>query len=136
MPAICGKINPGEKHLPTGILKLLVDAQLPKQLAVWLRYKGLDAIHTLDLPDQNKTDDDQIKAIAEEENRAVISKDRDFLDAHILKNEPRKLILIKTGNSSNEELLKIFEINLPVILELIQNNNLVEVGWQEIVGHR
>ncbi len=136
MLAICSKINPGEKHLPTDIFKLLADAQLPKQLAVWLRYKGLYAIHTLDLPDQNKTDDEQIKAIAEEENRAVISKDRDFPDAHILKNEPRKPIQINTGNSSNEELLKIFELNLPVILELIQNNNLVEVGWQKIVSHR
>ena len=117
-------------------MKLLVDAQLPKQLAVWLRHKGLDAIHTLDLPNQNKTDDDQIIAIAEKENRAVISKDRDFLDSHILKNEPRRLILIKTGNSSNEELLKIFELNLPVILELIEHNNLVEVGRQEIISHR
>jgi predicted nuclease of predicted toxin-antitoxin system len=136
MLAICSKINPVEKHLPTDILKLLADAQLPKQLAVWLRYKALYAIHTLDLPDQNKTDDEQIKAIAKEENRAVISKDRDFPDAYILKKEPRKPIQIKTGNSSNEELLKIFELNLPVILELIQNNNLVEVGWHEIVSRR
>lgn len=117
-------------------MKFLVDAQLPRQLAVWLNYKGLDALHTLDLPYQNETEDDQIKAIAEKENRIVISKDRDFLDAHILKNEPQKLILVKTGNSSNEDLMKIFDINLPVILELITNNNLVEIGRQEIISHR
>ena len=117
-------------------MKFLIDAQLPKHLAEWLRFKGLDAVHTIELPDRNKTDDDQIREIAEKENRVVISKDRDFLDSHILQNDPRKLILIKTGNISNEGLLQIFQLNLAVILELIENTNLVEVGQQEIISHR
>ena len=116
-------------------MKFLVDAQLPKHLAEWLLFKGLDTIHTLELPDQNKTDDDQIKAFAKKEDRVVISKDRDFLDSHILKNDPSKLIIVKTGNISNEDLLQIFKANLPVILELIANNNLVEVGTREIISH-
>jgi len=114
-------------------LKFLVDAQLPRHLAEWFRYRGFDAVHTLELPNQNRTDDDQIKAFASEEERIIITKDRDFLDSHLLKNDPQKLILIKTGNISNDELLQIFQINLDLIIELIVKSNLVEVGFDEII---
>ena len=90
-------------------------------------------MHTLELPNQNRTDDDQIKAFASEEERIIITKDRDFLDSHLLKNDPQKLILIKTGNISNDELLQIFQINLALIIELIVKSNLVEVGFDEII---
>lgn len=30
-------------------MKFLIDAQLPKRLCDWLRAKGYDALHTLDL---------------------------------------------------------------------------------------
>ena len=42
----------------------LVDAQLPSRLARRLRERGEDAIHTLDLPDGNRTTDAVILAVA------------------------------------------------------------------------
>ncbi len=45
-------------------MKFLVDAQLPKVLAEFLCGKGYAAIHTLDLPDKNRTTDKQIIEIA------------------------------------------------------------------------
>ncbi|MFM9952284.1 MAG: DUF5615 family PIN-like protein [Saprospiraceae bacterium] len=60
-------------------MKFIVDAQLPKSLARLLREYGHDAIHTLELPRRNRTDDYEINEISLQELRVVISKDSDFL---------------------------------------------------------
>ena len=44
-------------------MKFIVDAQLPKSLARFLSKRGFDAIHTLDLPGENATDDREINRI-------------------------------------------------------------------------
>lgn len=48
-------------------MKLLFDAQLPRKLALRFREAGHDAIHTLDLPNGNRTSDAQIIAAADRE---------------------------------------------------------------------
>lgn len=45
-------------------MKFIVDAQLPYQLAIFLNYKGFNAIHTDDLPDKERTTDNEIREIA------------------------------------------------------------------------
>jgi hypothetical protein len=58
--------------------KFLIDAQLPARLARFLTTSGHDALHTLDLPDGNRTTDAQIAEIADGSDRVVVTKDRDF----------------------------------------------------------
>ncbi|WP_394330778.1 DUF5615 family PIN-like protein [Pedobacter psychrophilus] len=99
-------------------------------------YKGFDAVHTLDLPNQNFTDDNEILKFALEENRIVITKDSDFLDSYLLKSEPKKLLLIRTGNITNQMLLKIFSDKLEIITKLISESNLVEVTQNFIIQHK
>ena len=41
-------------------MRFLVDAQLPKKLSRFLNEKGFESIHTLDLPNGNKTTDAEI----------------------------------------------------------------------------
>ncbi len=62
-------------------MNFLIDAQLPRLLAVRLRELGHDASHTLDLKDGNRTCDQTISACAFAQNAVVVSKDRDFLDS-------------------------------------------------------
>ena len=69
-------------------MKALVDAQLPRRMAAWLAAAGCDAIHTLDLPDGNRTTDTQINDLANGEGRVVITKDADFVDSHLLSGRP------------------------------------------------
>ena len=45
-------------------MKFLVDAQLPRRLALWLQQRGHDVIHTLDLAQQNRTPDPFLLALA------------------------------------------------------------------------
>jgi hypothetical protein len=63
-------------------MKFLVDAQLPRRMTAWLTAAGCDAIHTLDLPDANRTTDEQVNDIADREQRAVVTKDADFSRSH------------------------------------------------------
>ena len=46
------------------MIKFIVDAQLPKKLSLLLKYKGYDSIHTLELPNKNKTKDSEINHIS------------------------------------------------------------------------
>lgn len=116
-------------------MKFIVDAQLPKSLSDFLKQKGFDSIHTLDLPEGNKTKDSQIAKLANEEERIVISKDIDFVESFLIKSEPKKLILVRTGNIPNQQLISIFEGNLETIIKMISRSNLLEISRTEIAEH-
>ncbi|MHB8339016.1 MAG: DUF5615 family PIN-like protein [Ignavibacteriaceae bacterium] len=88
-------------------MKFLIDAQLPKSLSYLFKSKGFDSIHTIELPDKNKAKDSQVIQLAIKEKRIVVSKDNDFLDSFLIKSEPSKLIMVKTGNIPNKKLIKI-----------------------------
>lgn len=54
-------------------MKFLVDAQLPRTLAVLLVARGHDAVHTLDLPDANRTGDSEIGRLADAEDQDLVA---------------------------------------------------------------
>jgi predicted nuclease of predicted toxin-antitoxin system len=116
-------------------MKFLVDAQLPKVLAEFLRGKGYAAIHTLDLPDKNRTTDKQIIEIAVQEDCIVITKDDDFLESHFINNMPGKLVLVKTGNIPNSKLLEIFSEYILEIENILLQNSLIEIHRDELIIH-
>ena len=53
-------------------MKFLVDAQLPRSLAAFLREKGFDVIHSSDLPSGNDTSDAEINRLSIADKRIVI----------------------------------------------------------------
>lgn len=114
-------------------MKFIVDAQLPRSLAGFLRDKDLDAIHTLDLPKGNETSDIEINQLSLAEKRVVISKDRDFYDSFTATREPFKLLQIRTGNMSNADLIGLFDKNLKTIISELQTASVVEVTRNYIV---
>lgn len=117
-------------------MKFLIDAQLPYRLKYWLIEKGFDTIHTQDLPEANETEDSDIVAFAEKENRTVISKDSDFLKLHILSGKPQKLLLITTGNIVNKDLLVLFERNFETAMKLFNSYKVVEMNNFFVLGHQ
>ncbi|KAF0234585.1 MAG: hypothetical protein FD181_3652 [Prolixibacteraceae bacterium] len=114
-------------------MKFIVDAQLPKSLSDFLKSEGLNSIHTLEFPEKNKTKDSQIILKAISENRVIITKDNDFLDSYLLKAEPRKLVMVKTGNIPNPLLIEIFRRNLTKIISMLSRSNLIEINRTEII---
>ena len=116
-------------------MKFIVDAQLPRRLAICLAEAGHDAIHTLDLPDANRTRDAEIIRIAAEQQRVVVTKDSDFVDSHILLGEPAKLLLISTGNSSNSALEALIVPNLASIVSALATHDLIELSRTVLILH-
>ena len=96
-------------------MKFLIDAQLPARLSQFLTAEGHDAIHTSGHPDGDRTPDDQVNNLADVDERTVITKDRDFRDSHLLRWTPRRLLMVTTGNITNDDLLALFEANLTAI---------------------
>ena len=116
-------------------MRFIVDAQLPQSLCNLFRENGIDAIHTLELPNGNQTTDREVIEIASKENRVVVTKDSDFLNSFLISGQPQKLIVVRTGNISNTDLLKIFQAHLKLITTMISRSNLVEVSRSEIAEH-
>ncbi len=69
-------------------MKFLIDAQLPQKLAMALVFAGHEAIHTLSLPDRNRSTDGYIRQLADSEERIVVTKDADFVTSHIVLGSP------------------------------------------------
>jgi predicted nuclease of predicted toxin-antitoxin system len=115
-------------------MKFLVDAQLPYGIALLLRDKGYDALHTNDLPDRERTSDNQIRSIAVSENRIVITKDYDFVDSHILRKMPEKLLIVTTGNIKNKQLFDLWRNNWELITRLFETWDFVELSKYDVIA--
>jgi len=108
-------------------VKFLVDNQLPVELARFLTARGHDAVHVLQLG-MDEADDQAIWRFASMEQRAVISKDEDFLH---LANRPEStglFIWIRLPNCRKHALLAAVERVLAHIVEVGQQGpRVVEV---------
>lgn len=116
-------------------MNFLLDAQLPRRLAHRLRETGYDALHTLDLPNGNRTTDREILAIAEGEHRVVVTKDADFVNSFLVARRPSKLLLISTGNIANRRLDEIFTAALPLLVRTFAEHDFVELSQAALVVH-
>lgn len=114
-------------------MKFIVDAQLPKRLSNLLNEKGYDSTHTTELPKGNLTSDIEINEFSIAQKRIVISKDSDFYNRYLTKSEPFKLIIISTGNVSNNELINLVETNFDKILEAISTGFVVEITKESLI---
>lgn len=114
-------------------MKFIVDAQPPRRLARQLTAAGHDVLHTLDLTAQNFTDDEVLREIAERDGRVVVTKDSDFVDSHILRGQPPQLLLVTTGNITNDELASLFAANLAAMVAAFQGAVFVEIDRTGLV---
>ncbi len=114
-------------------MKFIVDAQLPKLLARFLREKGFDVIHTSELPNGNDTSDVEINRISLSEKRILVSKDADFYNSFTAKKEPYKLLHVRTGNMKNSRLIKLFDKNIDAIIAEFEFGSVVQISQHYII---
>jgi predicted nuclease of predicted toxin-antitoxin system len=117
-------------------VRFLVDAQLPTRLARLLNDAGHDALHTSHLPKGNRSTDAQVTERADRENRVIVTKDRDFRDAHLLTGSPRRLLIVATGNITNVALLALVQSHLDAITAAFDEADYVELGNDQLIVHR
>ncbi len=118
-------------------MKFLIDAQLPARLAEFLNQAGHDAVHTIGLPDGNRSTDGQIAQRADTDGRVVVTKDQNFRDGHLLARSPRTLLVVATGNMTNDALLSLFERHLDAIVSALDEADFVELSQDALaLGRR
>lgn len=109
-------------------MKFIIDEQLPFLLADWFQSKGYDAVHVSSLGTGNQISDSFICTLSMQEKRIVITKDLDFLNTYIVKNQPYKLIYLTTGNLRNRALLDLFRSSLQQLINHLEESNVIELN--------
>ena len=118
-------------------MKFLIDAQLPARLAEFFNRAGHDAVHTIALPDGNRSTDTQIAQRADTDGRVLVTKDQDFRDGHLLARSPRQLLIVATGNITNNALLSLFELHLDAIVSALDEADFVGLSQEALaLGRR
>lgn len=89
-------------------MKFLIDNQLPPALAQYLRKRGFDCKHVLDVGLVEALDV-EICRHAEAEERIIVSKDEDFL--YLARHPKRKIrvLWVRLGNCRTKALLAAFD---------------------------
>lgn len=116
-------------------MNFLIDARLPKRLAGWLRDSGHESVHTLDLPNANATSDEEIRVRADSEDCVVVTKDDDFVYTYLVQGSPKRLLLVSTGNISNNDLMLLFQSCLPELVQGFETSRFVEITRHSILLH-
>jgi predicted nuclease of predicted toxin-antitoxin system len=117
-------------------MKILLDAQLPRSLVPLLQAEGCDTLHTLDLPDGNRSSDATISKLADQQGRVVFSKDADFIQSHLLQGTPKQLLVIATGNIRNPELKTLLLQWLPSLRDAFRSYALIELQRSALIIRR
>lgn len=117
-------------------MRYLVDAQLPPLLSDILNQMGFESKHVLELPKGDETKDTEITEFADLNNHVVITKDLDFYNSFMVKNELKKLRLITTGNIKNRTLFDLLRKYFKRISEIFENSNFVELSNDGVIIHQ
>ena len=114
-------------------MKILLDAQLPRSLVKQLEPMGCDVLHTVDLPQGNRSSDLTISSVADRDGRVVFSKDDNFIRSHLLRGSPARLLIVATGNISNQELSSLLIGVFPELIRLFESHALIELNRKALI---
>lgn len=109
---------------------------MPRRLALWLQQREHEAVHTLDLAQQNRTPDSSLLALANGEQRVLVTEDTDFQITYELGQGPPKLLLVTTGNIHNNELLNLFMQHEAALFGLLAQHSFVELSRTQLIVHK
>lgn len=106
-------------------MKFLVDNQLPAALARFLTDHGFDCRHVQEIG-LDASDDREIWALAQSEQRVIVTKDEDFaLMADRQAGMSPQVVWIRMGNCRKAALLATFSTLLPHVCRLLKEGKRV-----------
>lgn len=70
----------------------------------------------------------KLVALADAEDRVLVTKDADFVNAHVLRGRPARLLLISTGNISNRDLELLVRPLIPRVMQEFLQHSFLELG--------
>lgn len=104
------------------MIRFLIDENLPATLAARL---PVPCMHATDLGDQPT--DTFLWEYARSEGWSLLTKDTDFFDRLTLHGPPPKVVWLRTGNLRRTALEETIAAQMPQILTLLEDADLVEV---------
>jgi predicted nuclease of predicted toxin-antitoxin system len=108
-------------------VKFLVDNQLPAALAHFLRKRGLECQHVLEVGFAEASDSETCR-YALEHGRVIVTKDEDFLYLAGLPKSEIKLLWVRLGNCRTKALLAAIERIWPKIeAGLMAGERIIEI---------
>ncbi len=108
----------------------LVDENLPPELSVAFRSVGLKAYHINEARKEYKrVTDDMIRRYALHNKVVVVSADDDFVKSYLDRGVPEKLVFAY-DMANKQQVLQSFQSHLPLVLELLEQHDLVEINPQ------
>jgi predicted nuclease of predicted toxin-antitoxin system len=108
-------------------MKLLIDNQLPMQLAVHLRARGHDCDHVYELG-MDEADDKEVWNRAIREGRVLVSKDEDFVHLANRPGDAGRLIWVRMGNCRNTVLIAAFDrVHDEAVVAIGNGQKIVEI---------
>ena len=112
-------------------MKLLFDQNISFRLISKIKHLYSDAIQVRTAHLENLTDI-EIWLYAKQNGYTIVTFDADFYELNLLKGHPPKIIWLRTGNTSTDNLVKLLEENYEIISEFLLNENYKDVGCIEI----
>jgi predicted nuclease of predicted toxin-antitoxin system len=97
--------------------------------------QDLKQLHTLDLPEGNRTTDQALITFSLTQHCVAVTKDSDFVETFLLRHEPWKLLLVSTGNIDNDELLRLFHLNIDQLTESFKTFDFIELNRTSKICH-
>ena len=109
-------------------MKFIVDAQLPPGLARYLADQfNVQASHVRELGMGN-ADDQTIFNYSRQASSIVVTKDSDFVELVYRHGAPPQIVWVTIGNTTNENLKRIFAATFASALQLISaGETMVEI---------
>ena len=117
-------------------MKFLVDMPLSPHLAVWLRERGHDAVHAVEL-ELNRASDIDIIARAKQEQRTILTADLDYprLLALARMTEP-SLIMFRDGDWSDADVITRLREVLQALTEADVAQSIIVVDRERVRRRR
>lgn len=114
-------------------MKLLFDQNISNRLVAKIAHLFSDAKQVKDLKLKGATDK-QIWEYAKSENFTIVTFDSDFYDLSILYGYPPKIIWLRLGNISTNDLSIFIESKYEIITEFISDNEYKNISCLELIS--
>ena len=113
-------------------MKLLFDENISFRVVNRLINLFPDSIQVRELQLESVSDI-KIWKFAKQENYTIVTFDSDFDDLLTLYGHPPKIIWLRIGNTSTQELVKIFEKHSNLMKNFLIDKTFMDIGCLEIV---
>ena len=112
-------------------MKLLFDQNISFRLINKVTHLYPQAIQLKEVGLENFSDI-EIWNFAKKNDYTIVTFDADFFEINLLKGQPPKILWVRAGNTSTNNLVKLLEENFELINEFISNETYKEIGCLEI----